>query len=130
MARQAIRVCDAIGIDSLEGITDAWAHPRTHREIFAIRSLGYQGPVLVATRYHVELRPLSAVVKTGQEQGDAAAAMLLKAMRGTPVSQLPVERNYRGRRLIDVTTLNKKATRPRPIVLRGATLAGARQKND
>lgn len=114
--------CDAVYLDSLEGISDDGGVALDHARVFAVLERAYTGPTVGANRYHVEQGALSAVVKTGQEQGSAAARLLLKAMQGTPVSDLPVTRNYRGRRIINVTAMEKHGIRPRPIVLRGATL--------
>ena len=76
--------CDAIYIDSLEGIVDDGGKALNHRQVFQALEQIYPGPFIGANRYHVEQGALSAVVKTGQEQGRTAAKMLLKAMRGTP----------------------------------------------
>jgi len=61
-------------------------------------------------------------VKTGQEQGATAAGMLLKAMGGTPVAQIPVTVNRNGKRMINVSVMKSLGIRPRPVVLRGAEL--------
>jgi ABC-type uncharacterized transport system substrate-binding protein len=114
--------CDAIYMDSLEGIMDDQGNKLDHRQIFVRLEQLYSGPFIGANKYHVDQGALSAVVKTGQEQGELAAGLLLRAMQGTPVSQLAVTRNYQGRRIINVTTLEKLGIKPRPIVLRGTTL--------
>jgi ABC-type uncharacterized transport system substrate-binding protein len=114
--------CDAVYLDSLEGIVDAAGVALDHARVFAALGAVFTGPTIGANRYHVEQGALCAVVKTGQEQGGAAAELLLRAMQGTPVSELPVTRNYRGRRIINVTAMERLGIRPRPIVLRGATL--------
>lgn len=113
---------DAIYIDSLQGIEDESGVPMSNRE--AIRTLAsmYQKPIIGANQYHVTQGALSAVVKTGQEQGETAAQMLLQAMRGTPVSDIPVTRNYKGKRVINVTAMQNLGIEPRPAVLLGATL--------
>ena len=48
--------------------------------------------------------------------------MLLQAMRGTPVSDIPVTRNYKGKRVINVTAMKALGIEPRPAVLLGASL--------
>jgi len=65
---------------------------------------------------------LSAVITNSREHGYHAARMLLKAMNGTPVSQLPVRRNSQGERMINVTTLKRLGLSPDPIVFRGVEL--------
>ena len=106
----------------MEGIVDESGGSLDHKAVFGVLESVYPGPYIGANKYHVERGALSAVVKTGQEQGETAAEMLLKAMRGTPVSELTVTRNYRGQRIINVTSMEKLGISPRPIVLRGARL--------
>ncbi len=113
---------DAIFIDSIEGIEDSTGRGKTNKEAFGILMDAFQGPIVGANRYHVDQGALAAVVKTGEEQGRTAAEMLLSAMQGSPVADLPITQNYRGRRVINVATMRKLQMRPRPIDLRGAAL--------
>ena len=64
----------------------------------------------------------AAVVKTGQEQGELSAEMLLQAMRGKPAGSIPVIQNTRGQRVINITALERHGIVPKPTVLRGAAL--------
>lgn len=114
--------CQALFVDSLEGIVDEQKKPLTNRQIFEVLFQVYHGPVIGANRYHVEDGALCAVVKTGQEQGDLAAEQLAKALHGTPVDQIPIAVNYRGQRLINVNALSTLGISPRPNTLQGATL--------
>jgi ABC-type uncharacterized transport system substrate-binding protein len=114
--------CQALLVDSLEGILDEQQKPLTNKQIFEVLFQIYRGPVIGANRYHVEEGALCAVVKTGQEQGELSAEQLAKALHGTPVDQIPVAVNYRGQRLINVNTLSALGISPRPITLQGATL--------
>jgi ABC-type uncharacterized transport system substrate-binding protein len=52
--------------------------------------------------------------------------MLLRAMRGEPVSSIAVTRNVRGQRVINVTAIEAAGVEIRPQVLRGATLVRER----
>ena len=113
---------DAIYIDSLQGIEDESGAPMSNRDAIQRLASMYQKPIIGANQYHVTQGALCAVVKTGQEQGETAARMLLRAMRGTPVSDIPVNRNYKGKRVINVTTMKTLGIEPRPAVLLGATL--------
>jgi len=65
---------------------------------------------------------LSAVITNSREHGHQAASMLLKAMRGTPVSRLPITCNSHGKRMINVSTLKSLNITPDPLVLRGVEL--------
>ncbi|MCG7872355.1 MAG: ABC transporter substrate-binding protein [Candidatus Thiodiazotropha weberae] len=114
--------CNAIYVDSLEGTTDINGKPMDNREVIDFLKNNYKGPVIGGNSYHVEDGAVSAVAKTGQEQGEIAAGMLLKALNGTPMEKLPVTRNYKGRRYINVNSIKELGIQPRPIVLRGATL--------
>ncbi len=113
---------DALFVDSLEGIVDESGEAMSNRQLLDRIGAIYPKPILAGNQYQVEQGATSAVVKTGQEQGEGAARQLLKAMRGTPLAEIPVQRNYRGRRVINVNELEELGIVPRPIVLRGATL--------
>lgn len=112
--------CDVLFVDSLEGIVDEDGRPQTHKEVFAVLSRVYDKPTLAGNRYQVEQGAWAAVVKTGQEQGELSAEMLLRAMRGA--ADLPVTRNSRGQRIINVSALERHGIVPKPVVLRGAAL--------
>jgi len=113
---------DAVFIDSVEGITDDSGKKLVNREVLSAISGNFAGPIIGANKYHVDQGVLSAVVKTGQEQGETAASMLLKAMQGEKLSAIPISQNYQGRRYINVSTMESLGITPRPIVLRGASL--------
>lgn len=114
--------CDALLVDSLEGVLDRERKPMGNlKTIQALKEI-YKGPILGANRYQVEQGALAAVVKTGQEQGYLSAKMLLQAMKGTSIATLPIVRNVRGQRIINVTELDALKLEVRPVLLRGATL--------
>ena len=113
---------DAIYVDSLQGIEDESGAPMSNRDVIQRLATMFQKPIIGANQYHVKQGALGAVVKTGQEQGETAAQMLLQAMFGTPVNDIPVSRNYKGKRVINVTAMKTLGIEPRPAVLLGATL--------
>ncbi|WP_162888689.1 ABC transporter substrate-binding protein [Dechloromonas sp. HYN0024] len=115
-------VCDSLLVDSLEGIVSDAATPLDNKGALTALSKVYGGPVLAGNRYQVDQGAWAAVVKTGQEQGETSAEMLLKAMRGTPVAKIPVVWNVKGQRVINVTAIEGHQLGLRPTVLRGATL--------
>lgn len=114
--------CDLLFVDSLEGISDRDGKAQTYREVLQVLQQIYARPILAGNRYQVEQGAWAAVVKTGQEQGELSAEMLLQAMRGKPVNRLPVTQNSRGQRIINITVLERNGIVPKPTVLRGATL--------
>ena len=65
---------------------------------------------------------LCAVITNGREHGRRVAGMLLKALQGTPVHQLPMIKNQNGIRIINVSTLSQLKLKPSAQVLRGAKL--------
>jgi len=114
--------CDVLFVDSLEGIAANDSTPLNNREVIKALSAIYSGPILGGNRYQVEQGAWAAVVKTGQEQGETSAEMLLRAMRGAPVAKIPIVKNMKGQRVINVTMIQSHNVPLRPIVLRGATL--------
>ena len=70
----------------------------------------------------VEQGALCAVVKTGEEQGRTAGEMLKKAMQGTPLKELPIAQNFKGKRVINVNVAKALNLQIKPIVLLGSTL--------
>ena len=114
--------CDLLFVDSLEGILDRNGKTQTNKDVFPLIQRIFNKPILGANRYQVEQGALAAVVKTGQEQGERSAEMLLQAMRGKSVSSLPATQNSRGQRVINVSALERMGIMPQPSVLRGAAL--------
>ncbi len=114
--------CDALFVDSLEGIRDNDGSRLNFSQILAYLSDRYSGPLLGGNRYQVEQGAWAAVVKTGKEQGQTAAEMLGKAMEGTPVSDIPIVTNSKGQRVVNVNALKQHEIPLKPLVLRGATL--------
>lgn len=114
--------CDLLFVDSLEGITDDQQRPLVNKEVIEKLNQIFGGPLLGGNRYQVEQGAWAAVVKTGQEQGETAAEMLLKAMRSEDASNIPVVKNTKGERVVNVTALDKNNVPLKPLVLRGATL--------
>ncbi len=114
--------CDALFVDSLEGIVDQSGKAQTNREVLQTLTRVFGGPLLAGNRYQVEQGAWAAVVKTGQEQGELSAGMLLRAMRDRTAGNLPVTQNSRGQRIINVSALERHGVVPKPTVLRGATL--------
>lgn len=114
--------CDVLFVDSLEGILDKDGKVQTYKDVFPLVQRVFNKPILGGNRYQVEQGAWAAVVKTGQEQGELSAEMLLQAMRGKAVASIPVTQNSRGQRVINVTALERRGIVPQPAVLRGAAL--------
>lgn len=122
LGRSLTTQCDVLFVDSLEGIVNPSGKTQTFREVFEVLQQAYSKPILAGNRYQVEQGAWAAVVKTGQEQGELSAEMLLQAMRGKPAGSIPVTRNSRGQRVINITALERHGIVPKPTALRGAAL--------
>jgi ABC-type uncharacterized transport system substrate-binding protein len=114
--------CDSLFVDSVEGVLGYEQEPLGSKGVLKNLNRNYGGPILGGNRYQVDQGAWAAVVKTGQEQGETAAEMLLQAMQGTPVEQIPVVTNSKGQRVINVSALAKNQVPLKPLLLRGATL--------
>ncbi len=107
-------------IDSLEGIKDAGGTALSNRQVLDGIYEVFDGHVAAANRYQVADGAMSAVVNTGFEQGATAAEMLLQALTGTPVAEIPVRRNYQGRRYINANRVDAMGLTLDPVLLRTA----------
>ena len=114
--------CDAVFIENITGIKDKNDKPLTEQEAIPILAKACGKPTMGANISIIKFGLLCAVVKTGQEQGETSANMLLRAMKGTPVSQIPITRNHNGKRMINATALKELGIKPRPDILGGAEL--------
>ncbi|MDJ0784610.1 MAG: ABC transporter substrate binding protein [Desulfosarcinaceae bacterium] len=65
----------------------------------------YGKPLIGANDFHVRYGVLCAVVKSGQAQGENAAEMMLQALDGTPVHQIPIRRNRFGKRMLNIDVM-------------------------
>ncbi len=122
-AEELKQECDALLImASLQGMPDKDGTPLTEKEIIPALGKAFGKPLAGVVENHVRQGALCTVVVTGHEQGVVAAGMLLKAMRGTPVSEIPITRNYQGNRMINVNTLKEMGISLRPDVIGSAQL--------
>ncbi len=53
--------------------------------------------------------------------------MLMKAMQGTPVSEIPVAKNHKGKRLLNVTVLKNLGIKPDLAVLQGSEIVKTKE---
>ena len=122
MAEELKKSADLLFVETLEGIPDDEGRPLKDKEVMPIIARTFGKATIGTNSYAVQYGLLAAVVKTGQEQGSTAAKMLQQAMQGTSVSQLPVTRNYSGKRMINVSAMKALGIAPKPVTLRGVEL--------
>ncbi len=114
--------CDMLFMETMEGINGVDGRPMEEKEITSLVATTFGKPLIGSNLYSVRHGALCAVVKTGQEQGVTAARMLLKAMMGSPVDQIPIEINKYGKRYINITVMKKMGIKPKPMLLQGTEL--------
>jgi len=122
MAAELKEQCDLLLLSTMTGLMDDKGSPLSDKEAVPSVTKAF-GKMTVGTEDQVvKAGTLCSVIRTGQEQGSEAAKMLLKAMQGTPVSEIPVIRNQNGKRMINVSIMKNMGIKPKPEVLRGAQL--------
>ena len=123
MATELNAQSDALIMSTLTGLLDDNGKALTDETAVPLVNQAFGKPVLGTMDSQVAMGGiLCTVAKTGQEQGTLAAEMLLKAMQGTPLSQLPITQNQQGKRVINVSTMKTLGITPKPEALRGVEL--------
>jgi len=110
--------CDALFIDNMQGIPDDKGNPLSEKEAVKLLTRRFGKPAFCCNTKVVEYGVLCAVVKLAKEQAELAANMLMNAMNGMPISQLPVTKNTQGKRMLNITVMKELGIKPRPEVLR------------
>ncbi|MDX2495891.1 MAG: ABC transporter substrate binding protein [Desulfuromusa sp.] len=128
MAENIRHKADLLMLLTLNGLVDNQGKPVSDAEAISIVVKAFNKPTTATAAFAVKNGVLSGVLASGQEQGEQAALMLLKALRGVPIDQLPVTRNSRGKRMINVSTLQQLGITLPPMVLRGAELVRSPKK--
>ena len=121
MARGSRKDTDLLFLVGLFGLKNDGI-PVSEREVVPRLVAAFAKPTAGIATSVVKAGALSAVITNSREHGYRAATMLLKALHGTPVSELPVTRNSQGKRVVNVSTLKRLNLSPDPIVFRGVEL--------
>lgn len=118
--------CDLLFVETLSGLPDEQGKPMTDDDLIPLIAETFGKPTVGNNRYHVKNGLLCAVIKMGEEQGETAANMLLQAMQGTPISQIPIVKNTKGKRLLNVDAMKALGIKPKPYMLQGIELITTR----
>lgn len=118
---------DALLVATMQGIPGNNAAPLSEKEVIPLVAKTYGKPIITDNVYDMKYGMLCAVAVSGEEQGGKASKMLLKAMQGTPVAKIPIIRNERGRRIINVSAMKALAITPKPSTLLGVELIKAEE---
>ncbi len=113
---------DVLFYETFDKVLDDNGQPLTDTQVVPMIAAAFGKPLIGNNAYHVKDGVLCAVTKMGQEQGSVAAQKLLQALDGTPIADIPIERNKKGKRIINVTVLREFALKPKPAALQGAEL--------
>ena len=116
------KTSDALFIAATNGILDADGNSLDNQQVTRIVAKAYKKPLIGANDFHVRYGVLCAVVKSGKAQGKISAEMLIKAMKGTPVKDIPVTVNKYGRRILNITAMKDLGIKPKRRVLVGTQL--------
>jgi ABC-type uncharacterized transport system substrate-binding protein len=122
MTEELGKSCDVIFVSSLAGIPDEKGNSLTDKEAFSIILKTFGKPVIGPNVFNVRFGALCGVSQIGAEQGEKSSEMLLKAMNGTPVSQIPIIKNHNGKRMINVTVMKDLGIKPNSDILGSAEL--------
>nr|WP_320191812.1 ABC transporter substrate binding protein [uncultured Desulfobacter sp.] len=122
MAGEMRPLCDILYISSMQGTKDDDGTPLSAKQVVPVLTAAFAKPVVGCNNLHVKYGMLCGMTQTPQEQGATAAQMLLKAMGGTPVSQIPITRNRRNKPIINVTVMEAFDIKPKPILLKDTEL--------
>ncbi len=114
--------CDLLFVVALQGITDDKGNSMSEKDVVAAVTKAFGKPTTTCVSYNMKYGVLGTVIHRMQEQGETSANMLLKAMNGTPVSQLPITKNHQGKRMINATVLKELGITPKPAAIKGAEL--------
>jgi ABC-type uncharacterized transport system substrate-binding protein len=113
---------DALIIPALEGIRDENGKSMDGRYVNTQAAKMSNLPILGLSSWHIKSGLLGGVVKTGQEQGDLAARIVLDIFSGTSISDIPVTQNRNGQRVINMTTANRLGIKLKPEAIMGTEI--------
>lgn len=122
IAKEMRPLCDVLYMPTMQGLKDNKGNTLPEKEIIPAIARIFAKPLLSGNNYSIRYGMLCGIVKTGVEQGATAAKMLLKAMGGTPISEIPITRNRLGKAIINVTVMKALGIKPKPILLKGTEL--------
>jgi len=116
------KTSDLLFVDATNGILDTDGKPLNNKQVTQIVTKAFGKPVIGTNDFHVQYGALCAVVKSGQNQGRVAADMLVKALNGMPIEQMPIRVNKHGKRMMNVSVMKSLGIRPKRRALIGTEL--------
>jgi ABC-type uncharacterized transport system substrate-binding protein len=130
MLEECEKTCDVLFVDATKGILDSEGKPLDNKQATQVIAKSFKKPIIGANDFHVRNGILCAVVKSGNAQGRHSAQMLLKAIKGTPITDIPITVNKYGKRILNATVMKALGIRPSRRVLVGTDLVRTSGNND
>lgn len=113
---------DAIMVLNLSGIVDDDGKAMDGTEVLRLLAESCPLPTIGSNSWEIKAGVLCGVVKSDAEQGAIDAAMLKKIWAGSKVSDLPIQQNCNGLRLVNLTTLKRLKLALSPEAVLGTQL--------
>ena len=126
-AKAFAQTCDALLIGPTEGLLDEQGAATTEKSHLPQLVRAFGKPTITFADWRVKYGVLLGVLVTGEEQGGLAAEMLLKAMQGTPLAELPISQGRHGRKMLNVNALRDLNIKPSSAIIRGAELVNSEE---
>ncbi|RLC11251.1 MAG: ABC transporter substrate-binding protein [Deltaproteobacteria bacterium] len=120
MTEELREQCDLLFLSAVQGLAGEGGEPVIEKEAVSLLVKTFGKPTISTEEHNVKHGTLCAVSRTGQEQGRTAAKMLLKAMQGTRMAEIPITQNYQGKRIINATVIKTLGIKPKLEFLIGA----------
>jgi len=113
---------DAIMVLNLSGIADDDGKVMDGTVVLRLLAESCPLPTIGSNTWEIKAGVLCGVVKSDAEQGAINAAMLKKIWAGSKVSDLPIQQNCNGLRLVNLTTLKRLKLALSPEAVLGTQL--------
>jgi ABC-type uncharacterized transport system substrate-binding protein len=122
MAKELSGLCDVLFIPTMSGTKDDNGVPLSDRQLLPVVTDIFAKPVIGNQKFTIQYGMLCGMTQHPNEQGFTAAKMLLKAMQGTPIRDIPITRNRLSQAIINVTVMKAFDIKPKPILLKDTEL--------
>ncbi len=111
--------CDLLFIPMMQNMPDKYGKEIPEKEAVSVLTEIFGKPTAASSESNVRYGALCAVVRTGREQGKIAGEMLMKAMSGTPVTDIPITLCRYGKRIVNSDVMASLGIKPDPDVIAG-----------
>ena len=112
--------CDLLFIPMMQNMPDKYGNAVPEKEAVAVLTEIFGKPAAASTESYVRYGALCAVVRTGREQGKIAGEMLMKAMGGTTVTDIPITMSRQGKKIVNSDVMASLGIKPAPAAVAGA----------